>query len=42
MSFQRKQEKDYTKEVKELTPEVEALAKVGSVCPNPADIRTAS
>ncbi|GMK57752.1 hypothetical protein CspeluHIS016_0405860 [Cutaneotrichosporon spelunceum] len=31
MSFQRKQEKDYTKEVKELTPQVEALAKDGKL-----------
>lgn len=28
MSFQRKQEKDFTPEVKELTPEVEKLASV--------------
>jgi hypothetical protein len=28
MSFQRKQEKDFTKEVKDLAPEAEALAKV--------------
>lgn len=28
MSFQRKQEKDFTKEVKDLTVEVEAVAKV--------------
>lgn len=28
MSFQRKQEKDYTAEVQELTPEVEKLATV--------------
>jgi hypothetical protein len=28
MSFQRKQEKDFTPEVKALTPEVEQVAKV--------------
>lgn len=31
MSFQRKQEKDYTAEVKALQPEAEKLAKVGWV-----------
>ena len=31
MSFQRKQEKDFTPEVKELTPEVEKLASVSYV-----------
>ncbi|CAK9784808.1 26S proteasome non-ATPase regulatory subunit 12 [Cutaneotrichosporon oleaginosum] len=31
MSFQRKQEKDYTKEVNDLAPEAEALAKGGKL-----------
>lgn len=43
MSFQRKQEKDFTKEVKDLVPEAEALAKVSSGWLNRrADNRTAS
>lgn len=31
MSYSRKQEKDYTSEVKELTQQVEATAKVSSI-----------
>lgn len=42
MSFQRKQEKDFTKEVKELSAEVEALAKVSFARLEEADIRLAS
>ena len=42
MSYTRKQEKDFTPEVKALTTEVEAIAKVGPGVVPAADNRPAS